>query len=58
MLEHSLYDVFLCGYFGGDGCSGNANPGTDSVSETTLEAGAGWGTRNDYFGVSYDGDVG
>ena len=58
VLEHSLYDVFLCVYFGGDGCAGISTLGNDAVSDTTLGAGARWGARTGGCGVNYDGNVG
>ena len=43
--------------FGGDGCDGNQNLGNDEVSETTLRAGAGWGTTTVDCGVNSNVNV-
>ena len=65
-----MYDVFLdCEVdtilvvaegeiFGGDGCDKNDTLGTDTASETTLGAGAGWGATTIYCGVNSDGNMG
>ena len=58
MLDSSLYGVYLCADFGGDGCAGTATLGTDAVSETTLRVGSVWGARTGDFVVSSDADVG
>ena len=43
---------------GGDGCDGTENLVPDTVYETTLRAGAGWGATTVDLGVNYDGNVG
>ena len=57
MIERSIYDVFLCVGFGGDGYTGNATLGTDVVSDTTLGSGAGWGAITGDCEVNSDFDV-
>ena len=44
--------------FGCDCCDGNETLRTDSVSETTLRDGVGWGTTTVDHGVNYNGNVG
>ena len=46
------------GIFRGDGCDGSGTLGTDEVYETTLGAGAGWGTTTVDFVVNSGGNVG
>ena len=43
--------------FGGDGCAGTDTVVIDAVSENTLRAVAGWGSKTVYYGVNYDGSV-
>ena len=57
VLERSLYDVYLCANFGGDGYDGTETLGIDAVSETTLESGTSCGARTVGFGINSDGNV-
>ena len=58
MLENSFIDACLCVDFGVDGCDKTVTFGNDAVSETTLGAGAGWGSTTVDCGVNYYGGVG
>ena len=58
MLERSLYNVFLCADFGGDGYARTSTLGTDAVSEITLRTGVGWGERTGDCVVNHNGNVG
>ena len=58
LLHHCFYDAIFCADFGGGGCAGNDTLGTDTVSETTLGASAGWGTTTINCGFNYVGNVG
>ena len=58
VLERSLYDVFVCADFVGDGFARTATLVTDAVSETTIGAGAGWYAITVDCGVNSDGNLG
>ena len=58
-----MYDVWIylvvseSEIIGGDGCDVTDTLGTVAVSETTLRAGAGWGTTTVDCGVNYNGNL-
>ena len=58
VLEHSLYDDCFCANVVGDSCAGTDTIVTDTVSETTLGAGAGWSATNVDGVFNYDGNLG